>query len=140
MQLLSKNRCGRFILLSEAKDCILINILKHHIFCIFSSFHSCSISHPGASLCFSRSLFPSVTLKQSEAGKRADCTHHHSNTVLMMATSVTWRLDLRASGRGMGCEATAQLTPQFCPLICFPLSSPSTYSSVSALFLFSGSQ
>lgn len=82
----------------------------------------------------------SVTLKLSEAGERTNCTHCHSNTVLMMATSVTWRLDWRVSGRGMGCEAKAQLTPQFCPLICFPLTSPSTYSSASALFLFSGSQ
>lgn len=86
-------------------------------------------------------FFPlSVTLKLSEAGERTNCTHCHSNTVLMMATSVTWRFDWRVSGRGMGCEAKAQLTPQFCPLICFLLTSPSTYSSASALFLFSGSQ
>lgn len=85
-------------------------------------------------------LFLSVTLKLSEAGERTNCTHCHSNPVLMMATSVTWRFDWRVSGRRMGCEATAQLTSQFCPLICFPLTSPSTYSSASALFLFSGSQ
>lgn len=88
---------------------------------------------PSSSL--SPSLPPSVTLKQSDAGERTDCAHRHSNTVLMMATSVTWRFHLRASGRGMECEATAQLTPQLCPLICFPLTCPSTYSSVSALFL-----
>lgn len=61
------------------------------------------------------SLFPSATLKRSESGERTDCTHRHSNTVLMMATSVTWRFHLRASGRRMGCEATAQLTLQFLP-------------------------
>lgn len=111
--------------------------ISHSLF-TSSSFHISSIS---SCLVASLSLFfPSVTLKQSEAGERTDCTHRHSNAVLMMATSVTWRFDLRASGRGMGCEATAQLTSQFCPLICFPLTSPSTYSSVSALFLFSGSQ
>lgn len=77
---------------------------------------------------------------ESDAGERTDCTHRHSNTVLMMATSVTWRFHVRAAGRGLECEGTAQLTPQCCPLICFPLTSPSTYSSVSVLLLFSDSQ
>lgn len=65
------------------------------------------------------SLFPSVTLKQSHGGERADCTRRHGNVALMMATSMTRRLDWRAPGRGTACEATAQLTPQICPLICF---------------------
>lgn len=117
-----------FPLLSEASDCILINTLDHRLFYIclsaFSRFLRLPLAHSdpsfSPSLCFSRSLpFPSVTLKQSDAGESADCARRHGNAALMMATSVTRRLDWRASGRGMGCEATAQLTPQFCPLICF---------------------